>query len=392
LSTRTVVAIVAVIGGLIAGMWLGANTDVLPEPLRDAFTDEPANRRSQILDAIQENYFREVETDSLPQKPRAIVRELRRRYDDRFSHYFDPKTFQQLEEVIEGEFSGVGLSVTEVKRGLRVSRVFGDSPAAEGGIKEGDVITAVEGRSIAGDDAELATGLIKGLEGTEVTLSVLDPSSEQTREITVTRKRIRVPVVEGKLLQAGGQPAGYIRLLSFTNGAHAELQRKIEQLDERGARGLVLDLRGNGGGLLTEAILTTSLFVEDGVIVSTSGRAQEDRDYRALGDAIGERPIVILVDKGTASAAEILTAALAEAELATVVGRKTFGKGSFQQVFPLEPGGGIELTVGEYLTRSGRSLAQDGFKPQVSAADRPRTKRDEALDRALAALASELDS
>jgi carboxyl-terminal processing protease len=225
-----------------------------------------------------------------------------------------------------------------------------------------------------------------------VKLTVLTPSTGKTRELTLTRKQIRVPVVESKLREIGGEPVGYVRLLSFTKGVHAELRQAIERLDERGAEGRVLDLRGNGGGLLTEAILVSSLFVEDGVIVSTKARTQGDREYEAIGSALPERPIVVLVDEGTASAAEILTAALDEEDLGTVVGEQTFGKGSFQQVFPLDKGGGIELTVGEYLTSSGRSLAEEGFEPEVRAVDREKTKQDEALDRALRVLGRELRS
>jgi carboxyl-terminal processing protease len=393
LSARYVVAIVAAVGGVIVGMWLGANTDSLPGPVEDLFDDEPATRSSQIVQAVEDNYFREVDADSLEEKkPAQIVGELRRRYDDRFSHYFDPKTFKRFNEVIGGEFSGVGLSITEANKGLRVARAFKGTPAAEAEISEGDVVTAVDGRSIANEDAEFAANLIKGPEGTEVKLTVLTPSTGKTRELTLTRKQIRVPVVESKLREIGGEPVGYVRLLSFTKGVHAELRQAIERLDERGAEGLVLDLRGNGGGLLTEAILVSSLFVEDGVIVSTKARTQGDREYEAIGSALPERPIVVLVDKGTASAAEILTAALAEEGLGTVVGEQTFGKGSFQQVFPLDNGGGIELTVGEYLTSSGRSLAEEGFEPEVRAVDREKTKQDEALDRALRVLGRELRS
>jgi carboxyl-terminal processing protease len=392
-AARRGVIVAVLVGGLIAGMWLGGHPDSLPDPLRDLFTDQPSDRSSQIVEAVEDNYFREVDPGSLEgKKPGQIVRELRRRYDDRFSHYFDPKTFKRFNEVIGGEFSGVGLSITEANEGLRVSRAFKGSPAADAQISEGDVVTAVDGRSIANEDAEFAANLIKGPEGTEVKLTVLTPSTGETRELTLTREKIRVPVVESKLRQVGTDPVGYVRLLSFTKGVHAELREAIERLDERGARGLVLDLRGNGGGLLTEGILVSSLFVEDGVIVSTSARTQGDREYEAVGSALPERPMVVLVDKGTASAAEILAAALAEEDLGTVVGQQTFGKGSFQQVFPLEKGGGIELTVGEYLTGSGRSLAEEGFEPEVTTVDREETKQDEALDRALRVLGRELRS
>ena len=152
----------------------------------------------------------------------------------------------------------------------------------------------------------------------------------------------------------------------------------------------MLDLRGNGGGLLEEAVLTSSLFVEDGVIVSTEGRTSPEQTFEAVGDALPERPIVVLINGDTASASEILTAALSDAGLATVVGEKSFGKGVFQEVIELENGGALDLTVGEYLTRDGDSINKVGIHPDVPARDRPATKPDEGLQGALKALGAEL--
>jgi carboxyl-terminal processing protease len=181
-----------------------------------------------------------------------------------------------------------------------------------------------------------------------------------------------------------------VRLLGFSNGAHAELRREVEELYDQGAEALVLDLRGNGGGLLTEAVLTSSVFVEDGVIVSTEGRTQEKETFEAQGDALDERPTVVLINGDTASAAEILTAALRDAGLAEVVGERSFGKGTFQQVIPLENGGALDLTIGEYLARNGESVNNVGIRPDLPVRDRPATPQDEALRKALDRLAPEL--
>lgn len=391
MTGRRGAAVAVAIVALLAGMWLGGHSDSLPGPLRDLFAEEEQDPTSQASDVIEENYFHQVDPDQLGQSTvRAMIRQLRRRYDDRFSHYFDPKAYHDFREVTGGEFSGVGLSVSEVKRGLRVSQVFKDSPAAKAEIEEGDIVTAVNGKPIAGEDAEVVTGRIKGPEGTDVTLTVLTPSTGKRRELTLTRANVKVPVVAGRLIHAGGKPVAYVRMITFSDGVHGELRDEIERLDEKGAEGLILDLRGNGGGLLTEAILSASVFVEDGPIASTEGRTQGRRAYEAVGDALSERPTVVLVNGDTASAAEILTAALSEADLATVVGETTFGKGTFQQVIPLDSGGALDLTVGEYLTRNGESLDKKGYKPDVSATDDEKTKPDEALRRARAVLGREL--
>lgn len=347
---------------------------------------------SEAFEVISESYFREIDGDEVENASvRGMIQALRKRYKDRFSHYFSPKQYAQFQEVTQGRFSGVGLSVNEVERGLRVATVFDGSPAAEAGISEQDVITAVNGEKIAGEDAELVTAKIKGEPGTKVTLTVLTPSTGASREVELTRRELTVPAVEGEMRRAGGKPVGYIRLLGFSSGAHAELKSEVQRLDTEGAEGLIVDLRGNGGGLLTEAVLTSSVFVEDGVIVKTSGRTQPDETFEAQGDAVDPRPMVVLINGDTASASEIFTAALEEAGLATVVGETSFGKGVFQEVISLENGGALDLTVGEYLTRDGASLAGKGIEPEIPARDRPASTPDEGLQGALRAVGAKLD-
>lgn len=376
---------------LVAGIWLGGHPDALPEPLREALVEPRAELSSEVLDVIERKYFEKVPTEALENASAAgMVRALRRRYKDRFSHYFDPESYKRFQVIATGRFSGVGMTVIEVPRGLRVASVFKGTPADEGGIRRRDLILAVDGRSIAGQDSELSTARIQGKAGTEVELTVLTPSSGRRRRLSLKRREIKVPAVESKTLRAGGRPVAYVRLVSFSEGAHAGFRSAVARLKRRGAEGLIVDVRGNGGGLLTEAILTTSVLVEDGPIVSTSGRTQGKRTYEAVGDALPEVPTVVLVNGDTASAAEILAAALSEAGVAKAIGETTFGKGSFQEVIPLEAGGALDLTVGEYLTRSGRSVNHKGLEPDVWAPDRPKTKADETLDRARAVLSSEL--
>ena len=392
-AVRPFLVAILVIAAFIFGAFFGSRSDDIGGVAEDIIGGNEAELTSEALDVIEESYFEEVDTERLENASvRAMVAELKREYKDRFSHYFAPGAFARFQELTEGSFSGVGMSVTGVKQGLRVARVFDGSPAKEAGIREGDIVTEVDGKSIAGDDPDLATAEIKGKPGTEVTLTVERPSKDDERELTLTREQLAVPVVEGSMREVDGVPIAYVQLLSFSRGAHAQLRQEIERLDEQGAEGLVLDLRGNGGGLLEEAVLTSSIFVEDGVIVSTEGRTSPKQTFEAVGDALPERPTVVLINGDTASASEILTAALADAGLATVVGETSFGKGSFQEVIELENGGALDLTVGEYLTRDGDSINKVGIKPEVPARDRPATRPDEGLREALQTLRASLSS
>jgi len=314
----------------------------------------------------------------------------RRNKEDRYSHYFDPEQAKVLEEETEGRFSGIGLSVNDVKRGLVVVQVFKGSPAAEAGIEPGDVIVSVEGKSIAGQSSELSTAKIKGPEGTEVKLGVLRPSTGRKRNLTIERKEISTPVVESSLRD---NELGYIHLLGFSRGASEPLRSAAEKLEKRGAKGFVLDLRGNPGGLLNEAVLTSGVFLpDDEKVVSTSSRTEGDKVYRTSGDPVPRRPMVVLIDRGTASAAEILASALADNGLATVVGTRSFGKGLFQDVLELSNGGRLDLSVGKFFTADGISLAPKGIPPDVFAKDKPGTKPDEGLQRALGVLEDQVAS
>jgi carboxyl-terminal processing protease len=383
-----VVGLVAGVVGLVAlvvGLYLGGHPSDLPSPVRDAFVDDTAAVQSDAIEVIQDNYQRKIsrqrlETGSL----RGMVDVL----DDRFSHYFTPREYGVFQESIGGEFSGVGMTVVEGRRGLVVTGVFKGSPADRARIRQGDVIVAVDGESIAGESSALATARIKGKPGTFVRLTLAHRGS--TRKVRIKRERITVPVVESQLRELDGKRLGEVGIASFTSGVHGQLRRSVRRLLKRGAKGFVIDLRQNGGGLLSEAVLVSSVFVPKGVVVTTSGRKQPRRVLRAVGDAITRKPLVVLVDRGTASASEIVTAALKERLGAKVVGRRTFGKGVFGQIFNLENGGALDLTLGNYFTPRGRNLGGRGIRPDVRVTDDPDTARDEALARALSLLAAEV--
>jgi carboxyl-terminal processing protease len=373
----TVCALIA----LVLGIFLGGHPELLPGPVRDAFVEEDRALRAEIIDTIEKNFYKPVDEERLDDASlKGIVESL----NDPYSHYLTPKEAQSVRESISGEFEGVGMTVEEDRRGLEVLTVFEKSPAEAAGIARGDLILSVNGRSIAGVNSEVATGRIKGPAGSEVRLEVFSPGAEDSRTLKVERERIDVPVAEGRMVDRDGRKLGVVELLGFSSGAHGALRREIDELTERGADGLVLDLRGNGGGLLSEAVLVSSVFIEDGEIVSVRGRSRPERTEDAQGDAIDENiPVVVLVDGGSASASEIVAGALRDRRRATLVGANTFGKGLVQEVEPLSNGGYLDLTVANYYLPSGKTIGQGGLKPQVRAKDDPQTRRDEALPVAL---------
>jgi carboxyl-terminal processing protease len=379
--SKLIAALLAVVM-LAVGLYLGGHSADLPKPVRDVFVDDSTSLQAQAREVIQDNFIRKVPDGQLDD---ASLSGMVRSLHNRFSHYFSKHENQLFRESTSGRFSGVGMTVAENKQGLLVAGVFKGSPAKRAGIRPGDVITKVNGKSIAGQSTDVATARIKGKPGTFVVLTLKRKGNEPRTE-RVRRAQIRVPVADGRLRTVGGRKLGVVELSSFTSGAHGELGAQVARLERRGAKGYVVDLRSNGGGLLDEAVLTSSLFIPDGVIVSTDARTRQRRVFNATGDTITRKPVVVLVDRNTASASEIVTGALHERLNAPVVGQRTFGKGVFGQVFDLPNGGALDLIVGSYFTPKGNNLNGKGIRPDVRAVDRPATRRDEALDRALSVL------
>ena len=375
---------VALLVGVVVGGQVGAVRDAVDE----VFGNSSQDATSQAIDVIHDDYFHTVDEADLENASIAsIIDHIKQRYHDRFSHYFTPSEYDRFKQ--GSRLSGIGVAVTEIDRGLRVATVYKRTPAREAGIQAGEVITAVNGQAIAGKDADAVTSQIRGPAGTQVKLTIAGLNGK-SRDVTVTRREVEVPQVAGRIEEIDGKKIGYVRLAGFFPGAHGELRKEVEQLYSQGAQGIVLDLRGNGGGLLTEAILVSSIFVPDGTIVSTHGRTQRTRTFDATGDALPRHPMVVLINGDTASASEIVTAALEQSGIATVVGTTSFGKGTFQEVIPLKNGGALDLTVGEYLTRDGTSINGTGIPPEVKAKDKPKTKPDEGREQALQVLAQQL--
>jgi carboxyl-terminal processing protease len=386
-SPAGLAAALAVPLALAAGLYLGGHPDDLPGGVRDVFVDESASLQARAKNLIQDNYARPVSEEQLED---GSIRGMVGVLEDRFSHYFTPRQNRIFRESIGGEFSGVGMTVVEHRRGLVVTGVFEGSPAERAGIGPGTLITKVDSKSIAGESSDIATARIKGRPGTFVRLTIVPRKGARGRTVRIKREQIKIPVVEARIARRKGRPLAVITVASFTSGVHGQLRMTIRDLRRRGADRLLLDLRQNGGGLLDEAVLVSSLFVPDGTIVSTRGRKRGRKVLKAVGGTAWRKPVVVLVDRGSASASEIVTAALNERVGAKVVGARTFGKGVFGQLFSLPNGGAIDLTLGNFYTPKGRNLGGKGIEPDVRARDDPSTpRRDEALERALSVLASQ---
>jgi carboxyl-terminal processing protease len=375
---------------LVLGIFLGGHPGTLPGFARDALVNDSDGRLyEEAMDTIQRDYYRKIDRDKLLNTSlSAAVESLQ----DQFSHYFSPEEYSAFQLDTEGQFEGVGMAVQTVKEGLRVEEVYDDSPAKAGGLKVGNIIVSANGKSLAGKTSDQSTALIKGPAGSSVTLGLKDG-----RKLTMKRAKVDIPIVQGELKKAAdGKEVAWVRQAGFTSGSGAAVKKTVDDELAKGAKGVVLDLRHNGGGLLNEAVSVASVFLEDGRVVSTKGRARPERVYNAEGGAIKSSiPVVVLVDEASASASEIVTGALQDRKRAKVVGTRTFGKGVFQEIERLPNGGALDITVGEYFTPTGRNLGGGGVRrgagitPDIKASDDPKTVKDEALDKALETVASQ---
>lgn len=354
----------------------------------------------EVIGALQEHFYQEVDLDDLQDD---AVRGLLEGVGDDYTGYFDPQEFASFQEHQTGSYSGVGMSVELEGDLVTIITVFRGSPAEQAQIRPGDIILGVAGESVKGLSLEEVVTRIKGPEDTKVKLHVYDPPADAPplqvvpedlqhvtvgREVELVRREIDVPVVEVQNLEADGQTVAHIRFFGFSEDSAQKLREAVKKaVDEDGVSAVLLDLRGNGGGLLDEAVEVASIFIDDGVIVTTEGLHSPKEVYRARGSAVEEARLFVLVDEFSASASEIVAGALQDTDRAVVVGETTFGKGLVQQIVPLSNGGALKVTTAVYLTPSGRDINQKGIEPQVQAGDDEETEADEAVERALELIA-----
>lgn len=293
------------------------------------------------------------------------IREMLEKLGDPYTRFMDPQEFRNMQIDTSGELTGVGiqLSQDEETKQLVVIAPIEDTPAAQAGVLAKDVITKIDGRSTEGMDTTQAVSLIRGPVGSEVRLTVRRGNEEL--EFRLRRARIEIRPVRQTLQNTPIGKVGYIRLNQFSANAGEEMKEALDTLEKQNVKGYILDLRSNPGGLLYSSIEIARMWLDEGVIVSTVDRQGVSNQERANGTAITDKPLVILVDGGSASASEILSGALQDNKRAELVGSQTFGKGLVQSVRSLGDGSGLAVTVAKYLTPSGRDINHEGIAPDV---------------------------
>jgi carboxyl-terminal processing protease len=335
----------------------------------------------QVRAALAAEYYRPVPASVLHL---GSVPEIISALGDPYTAYLAPPDYQLFRQQTESHYSGIGASVLPSPRGLVVVSLR-PGPAVTAGLHAGDMIVRIDGVSSARLGMAGAKARILGPRGTRVRLEVL---RGRTRFfVDLTRGLVPAPNVDATLLSYGGRRWGDLRLGAFRAGSGAALRNEIRALVHRGAGGFVLDLRGNPGGLLDQAVAVSSLFLDKGVVVSIAGAHSPREVYRASGHVATRLPLVVLVDRYSASSSEIVAAALDDNQRATLVGERTFGKALVQSLDPLDNGAALEITIARYTTPSGRNISGIGVVPRIHAVDDPRTSRDEALETALDVLA-----
>jgi carboxyl-terminal processing protease len=347
------------------------------------------------FERVRANYVREVEDSELINSAiNGMVSSL-----DPHSSYMDPKEFSDMQVQTRGEFGGLGLEVTQEDGLVKVVTPIDETPASRAGLKTGDFISAIDGISIQGMPLNEAVSRMRGPENSKVTLTILRGGEKRPMEVTLTRAVIRVESV--KFERKGD--IGYIRISSFSEKTDAGVKRAVAELKKQIGpgliRGYVIDLRNDPGGLLDQAIAVTDDFIPGGEVVSTRGRRADDTQrYNArAGDITDGKPIVVLINEGSASASEIVAGALQDHKRATIVGVTSFGKGSVQTIIPLggQRGGALRLTTAKYYTPSGRSIQATGITPDIAVSnltEKAQTEADQFTSRSEATLAGHLDA
>jgi carboxyl-terminal processing protease len=313
--------------------------------------------------AVRNQYLSRTYTDK--EAAYTAIREMLKKLGDPYTRFMNPQEFKNMQVETSGELTGVGiqLAAEEKTKKLIVIAPIEDSPAFAAGIQSKDIITKIDGKSTEGMDINTAVNLIRGQPGTQVALTVLRGGTEQDYRIKRARIEIHPVRYSRRNTPAGG--IGYIRLVQFSDKAPADIKNALEKLEKQQVSGYVLDLRSNPGGLLYASIDIARMWLNDGAIVSTVNRQGEQDRAQANHRAITNKPLVILVDGGSASASEILSGALQDNKRAILVGTKTFGKGLVQSVRPLGDGSGLAVTIAKYLTPNGRDINKHGIDPDI---------------------------
>lgn len=320
---------------------------------------------SQLYQTIKA-YFYQPDRVNDQQALYGAMKGLVDQLDDPYSEFLDPTQRKDFEDSLNGEFTGVGIEITIKDNVLTVIAPLADTPAEQAGIRAGDQILAIDGESTEGISLTQASTKIRGVEGTTVTLRVRHKDGTE-EEIPIVRSQITVQSVTSKLVDDGR--ILYIRLSRFDEHVVLGLDQALTSEDLDPLDGIILDMRNNPGGLLTAAISISSRFVDKGIVVSTTSRTSGDQAYWSTGNVIPDLPLAVLVNGGTASAAEITAGAIRDHDMGILIGQQTFGKGVIQQLFDYRDGSALKLTTGEYTTPDGHVVQGVGLTPDIVVPD-----------------------
>ena len=317
----------------------------------------------EVLEKVKDEYVDEIDqSDVMDSAINGVLQSL-----DPYSAYMSPELFKSMQTESKGEFGGLGIEIGMEAGVVKVIAPIADTPAEKAGIKAGDYIVRINDEQVQGKSLMEAVKLMRGPVGSSIELTVRRRNVKKSLTFNIKRQIIEVKSVEAKLL-GNKKNIGYVRLKSFNENSDKQFFKKIRNFESGNKLiGYIIDLRNNPGGLLSQAISITDFFLNDGEIVSTKGRkVSETRKFFArMGDGVKGKPVVVLINNGSASASEIFAGALKDHKRAIIIGENSYGKGSVQSVIPLQNGGGIRLTISKYYLPSGKSISEVGVSPDI---------------------------
>ena len=316
---------------------------------------------SEVLEKISNEYVDEIEqSEVMDSAINGVLQSL-----DPYSSYMNPEIFKEMQEETSGEFGGLGIEVSMEAGVVKVITPIDDTPASRAGVKAGDYIVRINNEQVQGKTLMEAVNLMRGPIGTFIEITVRRKGLRKAKKFKIKREIIEIKSVTSKLIE---NKIGYLRLRSFNENSDIQLKKGISKLEkEKNLSGYIFDLRNNPGGLLSKAIIISDFFLEDGEIVSTKGRkSKENRKFFAnKGDKINGKPLIVLINNGSASASEIVAGALQDQKRAILLGETSYGKGSVQSIIPLKNRGAIRLTISKYYLPSGKSISEIGVVPDI---------------------------
>ena len=316
---------------------------------------------SEVLEKIQNEYVEEIDqAETMDAAINGLLQSL-----DPYSGYMNPEIFEEAQTETSGEFGGLGIEVSMEAGVVKVISPIDDTPASRAGVKAGDYIVRINGEQVQGKTLMEAVNLMRGPIGTSIEITIMRKGLKKAKIIKITREIIEIRSVVSKQVE---NKIGYLRLRAFNENSSNQLKKEISKLEKNKKNiGYILDLRNNPGGLLSQAIKISDFFLDDGEIVSTKGRkTRENRKFFAeKGDRINGKPLIVLINNGSASASEIVAGALQDQKRAILLGETTYGKGSVQSIIPLKNRGAIRLTVSKYYLPSGKSISEVGVIPDI---------------------------